>query len=356
VGFDEPTPTLQLTKESNSMKSKKRILTGDRTTGKLHLGHYVGTLENRVKLQGSYETYIMLADVQALTDNFADPQKVREAVYEVTLDNLAVGVDPNKSVLFIQSEIPQIAELTVFFMNLVTLARLKRNPTVKAEMQQKGFGSHVPVGFLNYPISEAADILSFRADLVPAGNDQAPMLEQTREIVRKFNATYQNVFAEPEIKVGRVPRLVGTDGNAKMSKSLGNVIYLSDSAEVVKQKVMKMYTNPVRKHAHIGASTKSNPVFLYLDVFGTKRHSIRITQLKHQYVKGEVGDVEVKEALIDVLNEFLEPIRKRRAYYEKRPELVIQILKDGTKKAQKEAAATLKQVKRAMQLDYFKDF
>lgn len=330
----------------------RTILTGDRPTGKLHLGHYLGTLENRVKLQDEYETFIMLADVQALTDNFDNPKKVRESVYEVALDNLSVGLDPAKSHLFIQSMIPEIAELTVYFMNLVTLARLKRNPTVKSEMEQKGFGANVPVGFLNYPISEAADILAFGTELVPAGEDQQPMIEQTREIVRKFNRTYGVTFKMPEILVGRIARLIGTDGSSKMSKSLGNVIYLSDDADVVRKKVMAMYTDPNRRTARDIGATHNNPVFIYLDAFASPHHLDRIRRLKERYVLGKVGDVEVKCYLATVLNEFLEPIRERRAFYEARPELVQQIFMDGTKAARELAAKTLVKVKSAMQLDY----
>lgn len=332
---------------------KKRILTGDRPTGKLHLGHYVGTLENRVNLQDEYETFIMLADVQALTDNFDDPTKVRQSVYEVALDNLAVGLDPEKSTLFIQSQIPEIAELTVYFMNLVSLARLQRNPTVKAEMQQKGFGSNVPVGFVNYPISEAADILSFKADLVPAGDDQEPMVELTREIVRKFNSTYGDTFVMPEIRVGRVARLVGTDGSAKMSKSVGNVIYLSDPAEEVERKVIGMFTDPNRIRPTDPGKVEGNPVFLYLETFGNDKHQAEIHEIKDKYIEGHVGDVDVKKLLIQVINDFLDPIRKRRAYYGSRPELVQRILAEGARKARKEAADTLSVVRAAMQLDYF---
>lgn len=330
----------------------KTILTGDRPTGKLHLGHYLGTLENRVKLQDDYESFIMLADVQALTDNFDSPKKVRDSVYEVALDNLAVGLDPAKSHLFIQSMIPEIGELTVYFMNLVTLARLKRNPTVKSEMEQKGFGANVPVGFLNYPISEAADILAFGTDLVPAGEDQQPMVEQTREIVRKFNRTYGVTFKMPEILVGRIARLVGTDGSAKMSKSLGNVIYLSDDATTVEKKVMRMYTDPNRLTAGDAGSIRNNPVFIYVDAFAAPHQLDTVARLKERYVLGEVGDVEVKRFLALVLNEFLDPIRERRAFYEERPELVHEILMDGTRAARALAAETLVRVKSAMRLDY----
>ena len=329
---------------------RKRILTGDRPTGKLHLGHYIGTLENRVRLQDEYETFIMEADVQALTDNFDNPEKVRESVYQVALDNLAAGLDPKKSVLFVQSQIPELAELTVYFMNLISLARLQRNPTVKAEMQQKGFGTNVPVGFVNYPLSEAADILGFRADLVPAGDDQAPMVELTREIVTKFNTIYGHTFDMPEILVGRIPRLVGTDGNAKMSKSLGNVIYLSDSRTEVERKVMGMYTDPKRKRATDSGEVEGNPVFMYLDAFGTDK--ITISSLKDRYKQGQVGDVEVKQYLVQVLNDFLDPIRKKEEEdYESHPEIVEKILfKSGSEKARQVVIETMKDVRKAMKL------
>ncbi len=330
---------------------KKRILTGDRPTGKLHLGHYIGSLKNRVKLQDEYEQYIMLADVQALTDNYDNPQKVRDNILEVGADYLAVGIDPNKSTIFIQSQIPEIAELTVFFMNLVTLARLQRNPTVKDEMKQKGYGADVPVGFLAYPISEAADILFLRAELVPTGEDQKPMLEQTREIARKFNSIYGQVFPEPKIMIGDVGRLVGTDGQSKMSKSLNNAIYLSDSVEEVEKKVMNMYTDPTRIRATDPGHIEGNPVFIYLDAFGTNKPEI--TSLKERYTKGQVGDIEVKKYLAKILNNFLDPIRKRRVEFEKQPELVEKILKEGTAKTRAEAQRTLIEVKKAMKIDYF---
>ncbi len=328
--------------------TKKRILTGDRPTGKLHLGHYLGTLENRVSLQDDYETYIMVADVQALTDNFDKPEKVRDSVYEVALDNLAAGLDPEKSVLFVQSQIPELAELTVYFMNLVSLERLQRNPTVKSEMKQKGFGSNVPVGFVNYPLSQAADILAFNADIVPVGDDQSPMLELSREVVAKFSNIYGYSFRMPEIMVGRVARLVGTDGNAKMSKSLGNVIYLSDTEETVRKKVMAMYTDPNRKHATDPGKVKGNPVFIYLDAFC--KDKAKLSELKERYAAGKVGDVEVKQYLSDVLNEFLEPIRERRRYYEAQPELVKTILSNGTQQARITVAKTMQEVRSAMKL------
>lgn len=330
------------------MTTRKRILTGDRPTGRLHLGHYIGTLENRVKLQDEYETFIMQADVQALTDNFDKPEKVRESVYQVALDNLAVGLNTDKSVLFVQSQIPELAELTVYFMNLVSLARLQRNPTVKAEMRQKGFGANVPVGFVNYPLSEAADILGFKADLVPAGDDQAPMVELTREVVNKFNSIYGHTFNMPEILTGRIARLVGTDGGAKMSKSLGNVIYLSDSRDEVEKKVMKMYTDPARKRATDPGKVEGNPVFIYLDAFGTDIEAIEA--LKQRYSNGQVGDIEVKQYLVNVLNLFLEPIRVRRAEYELQPELVKKILEDGTTKAREVVNETMTEVRKAMRL------
>ncbi|PIQ80946.1 MAG: tryptophan--tRNA ligase [Candidatus Pacebacteria bacterium CG_4_10_14_3_um_filter_34_15] len=336
------------------MKKQKRILTSDRPTGKLHLGHYVGSLKNRVELQNEYETFIMSADVQALTDNFDNPQKVRDNVLEVTMDNLAVGLDPNKVTFFIQSQIPEIAELTVYFMNLVTLARLQRNPTVKDEMQQKGFGNEIPVGFLSYPISQAADILFLKADLVPVGNDQSPMIEQTREIARRFNSLYGHVFDEPEGKFGEVARLVGTDGQAKMSKSLNNAIFLADPKDVVEQKVMNMYTDPSRLHFTDPGNVEGNPLFIYLDAFGSKEDQVQINDYKERYQKGKVGDIEVKQYLANILNRFLNPIRKRRAIYEQQPEVVGKILKEGTKKARMEAKKTLLEVKKAMKLDYFK--
>lgn len=331
----------------------KRILTGDRPTGKLHLGHYIGSLKNRVQLQTEYETFIIIADVQALTDNFDHPEKVREAVMEVAMDNLAVGVDPKKATIFIQSEVPQIAELTVFYMNLVTLGRLQRNPTTKDEMKQKGFEENIPMGFLNYPVSQAADITCVKANLVPVGQDQVPHVEQTREIVRKFNSTYGAVLPEPEPLVGQIARLVGTDGQAKMSKSLGNVINLSDSPEEVEKKVMGMYTDPTRIRATDPGHVEGNPVFIYLDAFGKEDDKAQITKFKDQYTKGQVGDIEVKKYLVKVLNNLLDPIRKKRAEYEAQPQLIEKILKEGTEKTRAEAQKTLTEVKKAMKLDYF---
>lgn len=331
---------------------KKRILTGDRPTGPLHLGHYVGSLQNRVKLQEEYEQFVMLADVQALTDNFDNPQKIRANITEVTLDYLAVGIDPAKTTIFLQSAIPQIAELTVFYMNLVTVARLQRNPTVKDEMKQKGMDDSVPLGFLAYPVSQAADITSVNAHLVPVGEDQLPMLEQTREIVRKFNSLYGQVLVEPEALLGSFPRLVGTDGNAKMSKSLANAIYLTDSSEEVEKKIKGMYTDPKRLHATDPGKVEGNPVFIYLDAFGTHSDKDAIADFKSRYEEGKVGDVEVKQYLIKALNNFLDPIRKRRQEYKNKPELVQKILQEGTDKTYAVAQKTLQEVKKAMKLDY----
>lgn len=329
-------------------RMKKRILTGDRPTGKLHLGHYVGSLKNRVKLQSEYDTYILIADVQALTDNFMHPEELKKNVLEVTLDYLAVGIDPKIATIFIQSQVPEIAELTVFYMNLVTLARLQRNPTVKDEMNQKGFGANVPIGFLAYPVSQAADITCVKADLVPVGADQVPMIEQTREIVRKFNELYKKVLVEPEALVGEISRLPGTDGNTKMSKSLGNVINLSDNSEAVKAKVMKMYTDPTRIHPTDPGHVEGNLLFIYHDAFNENKAEVE--ELKKRYTQGKVGDVEVKEKLTKSLNKFLDPIRARREKFEKDTGFVEKILAQGTQKARAEAADTLKLVKEAMQL------
>lgn len=330
----------------------KRILTGDRPTGKLHLGHYLGSLQNRVKLQDEYDQFVMIADVQALTDNFDNPQKVHDNVKELVLDYLSVGIDPQKTTIFIQSMIPQIAELTVFYMNLVTLARLQRNPTVKDEMKQKGYGENVSIGFLAYPVSQAADITCVNADLVPVGADQVPMIEQTREIVHKFNSLYGNVLHEPEALLGEFPRLIGTDGQSKMSKSIGNTIYLSDTAEEVEKKVMSMYTDPKRIRATDPGTVEGNPVFIYLDAFSKESDKAQISDFKKRYTEGQVGDIEVKKSLVKILNNFLEPIRKKRAEYEAQPELVEQILKEGTEKARVEATKTLKAVKEAMKIQY----
>jgi tryptophanyl-tRNA synthetase len=294
----------------------------------------------------------MLADIQALTDNFANPSKVRDSVFQVAIDNLSAGIDPNKSMIFVQSLIPELAELSVYFMNLVSLSRLQRNPTVKDEMQQKGYGANIPVGFLNYPISQAADILGFQADLVPVGKDQAPMLEQTREIAKKFNELYGKTFVLPEILLGRVARLVGTDGSNKMSKSLGNVISLSDQSETVRKQVKSMYTDPNRVSSDVPGNVVNNPVFIYLETLGHEKHKPTIEEFKQRYQKGGIGDVEVKDFLFEVIEEFLEPIRQKRQYYEANPKLVHEILKQGTKKARIEVQRTLVRARSAMGLSY----
>lgn len=328
--------------------TKKRILTGDRPTGPLHLGHYVGSLANRVKLQHQYETFILMADIQALTDNFKHPEKVKEAVREVMLDNLAVGLDP-KVVSFVrQSHVPEIAELTVYYANLVTVARLARNPTVKSEIKERGFGESVPLGFFMYPVSQAADITFVEADLVPVGEDQLPHIEQTCEIVRTFNRIYGKTLKEPRALVGKVGRLVGTDGQAKMSKSLGNCILLSDSPKVVEEKVMGMYTDPTRIHTTDPGHVKGNPVFIYHDAFNPSKKEV--AEMKMLYQQGKIGDVAVKKRLVQVINEFLEPIRERRGEYEKKPELVDEILEEGTKQSRLIAVEVLNRVEAAMRL------
>ncbi len=339
------------------MSNKKIILTGDRPTGPLHLGHYVGSLKARVKLQNEYNTYIVIADMQALTDNADSPEKIRKNVFEVALDYLSVGINPKISTIFIQSFVPELAELAMYFLNLVTLSRLERNPTVKDEMKQKGFGRNVPAGFLTYPVSQAADIAAFKADLVPVGVDQLPMIEQTVEIVKKFNKIYNvgnrasNILVEPKALVSKTGRLPGIDGKAKMSKSLGNAIYLSDTADIVSKKVMAMYTDP--KHIHVADSGKveGNIVFTYLDAFDPDQKMVEA--LKKQYRKGGLGDVAIKKRLIKVLENFLAPIRKRRAEFAKDPKAVMKILEDGSKKARITASRTLGEVRKAMKLDYF---
>ncbi len=330
---------------------KQRILTGDRPTGPLHLGHYVGSLKQRVELQREYETFILIADVQALTDNFENPEKVSNNVLEVALDYLSIGIDPKAATIMVQSAVPEIAELTVFYLNLVTLGRLEQNPTVKTEIREKGFGKSVPVGFLAYPVSQAADITAFGAHLVPVGEDQLPMIEQTRDIVRKFNGLYGATLVEPKALLSKFPRLPGIDGKEKMSKSLGNAINLSDSAEEVKRKVMRMYTDPTRKHASDPGHVEGNPVFTYLDAFDP--HARDVSEMKIRYGEGKVGDVEVKERLAEVLNQFLTPIRQRRAEFSGNPKKVLKILKEGTERGRKVAAETVDRVKQAMEVRYW---
>ena len=332
------------------------ILTGDRPTGKLHLGHYIGSLENRVKLQNdpNNEMYVMIADQQALTDNWENPQKVKESLIEVGLDYLAVGLDPAKSNLFIQSQIPQLPELTVYYLNLVTVSRLERNPTVKSEIQDKGFEKSLPAGFLVYPVSQAADITAFNATHVPVGDDQKPMLEQAREVVRDFNRIYNtDVLVEPEVMLPPKGhgRLVGIDGKGKMSKSLNNGIYLSDSADEIQKKVMKMYTDPGHIRVEDPGKVEGNVVFTYLDIFDDDKE--KVAELKEHYQRGGLGDVKIKRYLNDVLQAKLAPIRERREEYAKDTGYILKMLKEGSENAERVAAQTLDNVKRAMGINYF---
>ncbi len=334
-----------------TMSKKKIVLTGDRPSGRLHLGHYVGSLANRLLLQETHTQYIMIADMQALTDHAEDPEKVRDNILEVALDYLAVGIDPKKSTVFIQSLIPSVAELFMYYLNLVTWNRVQHNPTVKEEIRQKGFGEGVPAGFVLYPISQAADITAFKADVVPVGDDQIPVLEQTIEIVRKFNRTYNtNVLKEPEVLVPSIGRLPGIDGKAKMSKSLHNAIYLSDSPDDIAKKVKSMYTDPGHLKVEDPGKVEGNPVFLYLDAFDSDKNKVQ--ELKDHYVRGGLGDSIVKKRLLEVLQAFLEPIRKRREDYQKDLRGVLDILIEGSKVAENTAHATLQEVKQAMKIDY----
>lgn len=354
--------------QENRNAKKQVILTGDRPTGKLHVGHYVGSLKERVRLQnaGLYdEIYIMIADAQALTDNAEHPEKVRGNIMEVALDYLACGIDPEKACIFIQSMVPELTELTFYYMNLVTVSRVQRNPTVKAEIQQRNFEASIPVGFFCYPISQAADITAFHATAVPVGEDQLPMLEQCAEIVRKFNAVYGDTLTEPSIILPgnrACLRLPGIDGKAKMSKSLGNCIYLSDTPDDVKTKVMSMFTDPTHLRREDPGHTEGNPVFIYLDAFCRDEHFAAflpeyedLEALKAHYRRGGLGDVKVKRFLCDVLQAELAPIRERRAYWEARPREVYEILRAGSERARRRAAETLSEVRRAMRIDYFED-
>ena len=331
--------------------NKKRIVTGDRPTGKLHIGHYFGSLQNRVKMQDEYESYILVADVQALTDNFANPEKVRKNVREVVMDYLSVGIDPKKTTIYIQSMIPEVAELTVFYSNLVTIARLERNPTVKTEIAQKKdiFGESVTYGFLGYPVSQAADITAVEGVLVPVGEDQLPLIEQTREIVRKFNSIYGEVLVEPEAVLSNAKRIKGLDGNEKMGKSLGNAIYLSDTPEEITRKVMSAVTDPKR----IKKDDLGNPdvcmVYYYHKLFSSKEEQEQICK---EWKEGKRGCVACKKQLANNIINYLAPVREKRAYYEARPELIDDILAEGTKKARETAKETMKKVKKAMKLDY----
>ena len=346
----------------------KIILTGDRPTGRLHVGHYVGSLRQRVQLQnsGAYDkVYIMIADAQALTDNAEHPEKVRKNIIEVALDYLACGLDPAKSTLFIQSMVPQLTELTFYYMNLVTVSRLQRNPTVKNEIKMRNFEASIPTGFFCYPISQAADITAFRATVVPVGEDQLPMLEQCKEIVHKFNSVYGETLVDPDIMLPQNDaclRLPGIDGKAKMSKSLGNCIYLSDEPEDIKKKVMSMYTDPDHVRVEDPGKIEGNTVFTYLDAFSTEEHFAKflpdyanLDELKAHYKRGGLGDVNVKKFLNNVLQDVLEPIRERRHYWEQRIPEVYEILRAGSKEAEAAAAATLHDVREAMRINYFDD-
>ncbi len=346
----------------------KIILTGDRPTGKLHVGHYVGSLRRRVELQDSGEydkVFIMIADAQALTDNADNPEKVRHNVVEVALDYMACGLDPAKSTMFIQSQIPQLCELSFYYMNLVTVSRLQRNPTVKSEIQMRKFEASIPVGFFTYPISQAADITAFKATTVPVGEDQMPMIEQTREIVHKFNSVYGDTLVEPQILLPEnqaCMRLPGTDGKAKMSKSLGNCIYLSEEADEVKKKVMSMFTDPNHLRIDDPGSLEGNTVFTYLDAFCRDGHFGRylpeyanLDELKAHYQRGGLGDVKVKKFLNNVLQEVLEPIRSRRKELQKDIPYIYEVLKKGSKEAEEVAAQTLEEVREAMKINYFAD-
>lgn len=333
------------------MQKKQIILTGDRPTGPLHLGHYVGSLLNRVDLQHKYTQYVMLADVQALTDNYEQPQKVRENCWQVALDYLAVGIDPSRTTIFIQSMIPQIAELTMFYLNLVTVNRLKRNPTVKAEIQQKGFGESIPAGFFMYPVSQAADITIVKGTLVPVGEDQLPMIEQTNEIVRTFNRIYKtDILQECTALVPKAARLPGIDGKAKMGKSLGNAIYLSDSIDELSKKVMQMYTDPSHVRVEDPGQVEGNMVFAYLDVFDTDQ--AKVAMLKEQYQFGGLGDVKIKKYLIEVLDGQLRPIRERRLELSKNLDYIEKVVLNGTRQVQVVAAQTMREVKEVMYLNY----
>ena len=335
---------------------KDIVLTGDRPTGKLHLGHYVGSLKNRVEMMNSglYDMYVFSADMQGLTDNAKDTKKIRENVFEVIKDNLSVGLDPEKVTIFVQSGVPELTELTTYYLNLVTLSRLKRNPTIKEEIKQRGFEESVPVGFLTYPISQAADITAFDATLVPVGEDQVPILEQVCEVVDTFNRLYGETLVRPKYVLPEnknARRLPGIDGKAKMSKSAGNCIYLSDDTETVRKKVMSMYTDPNHIKVSDPGNTKDNPVFIYLDAFMTDRE--KFEELKNHYEQGGLGDKVVKETLFEVLESVLTPIREKRKYYDEHPEIVENIVKEGTKKARIKASETLKRVRERIGVEYF---
>lgn len=329
---------------------KKKILTGDRPTGKLHLGHYTGSLRNRVLLQNDYEQYVMIADVQALTDNFDNPKKITESVYEVMKDYLSVGIDPNQTTIFIQSQIPEISELTIYYLNLVTLGRLERNPTVKNEIQQKGFGDAIPAGFFCYPINQAADITIFQAEIIPVGDDQIPIIEQTNEIVRRFNRIYNtSCLKECKPLLSKTSRLVGIDGAGKASKSLGNAIFLSDSAEDIRIKVFQMYTDPLHHKIYDPGNVEGNVVFTYLDAFHPDEEEVRA--LKEHYTKGGLGDMTIKKILNSTLQEFLAPIREKRSQIQMSD--MKDILYHGTQKAKKISDETMLKVREAIGINYY---
>lgn len=330
---------------------KKTILTGDRPTGPLHLGHYFGSLQNRVKLQDDYIQFIIIADVQALTDNYDDSLKVKRNVSELVLDYLAVGIDPHKSTIFVQSQISELAELTMYFMNLVKLNHLQGNPTIKEEMKQKKMEDNIPMGFLVYPVSQAADILGFKATVIPVGSDQLPMIEQTNDIARTFNHLYGQVFETVEPVLSSISRLPGIDGQMKMSKSLNNAIYLSDNFETIRKKVMSMYTDPNHIRTSDPGNVEGNIVFSYLDIFDPNKEEV--SKLKKQYKHGGLGDVEVKNRLINILEQFISPIREKRNELSKDMQMVENILKDGTELAREKVMITMKEVKTAMGINYF---
>src|SRR6266481_2429012 len=329
---------------------RRTILTGDRPTGPLHLGHYAGSLLARIELQRAYDTYVLIADLQALTDHADQPEQIHLNIREIALDYLAAGIDPTVATIVVQSGIPELAELTGYLLNLVTVARLDRNPTIKEEIRQKGFGGEIPAGFLVYPVSQAADITAFGAHLVPVGADQVPMIEQTVEIVRRFNRIYGSILVEPSAALPRVARLPGTDGRAKMSKSLGNAIYLSDLPDAVSEKVMRMYTDPRHARVEDPGQVEGNVVFTYLDAFDPDREGLET--LKERYRAGGLGDVALKHHLIDVLHRLLAPIRARRQDFARDPELITRILVEGTRRGRAVARETLGRVRRAMHLDY----
>lgn len=331
---------------------KKIILTGERPTGPLHIGHYFGSLENRVKLQNDYEMFIMSADMQALTDNFDNPKKIQDNVFETVLDNLAVGINPEITTLFIQSQIPELTELFTLYLNLVSVSRLERNPTIKTEIAQKGFEESVPAGFLCYPVSQASDITAFKAEVVPVGEDQLPLLEQCNEIVRRFNRIYNtDILKECEAYLSKVSRLIGIDGNAKMSKSLGNTIYIKDSPDIIKQKVMSMYTDPNHIKVEDPGKVEGNVVFTYLDIFDNNKEELE--ELKNHYRRGGLGDVKLKRRLIDLIVAKLQPFQEKRKDYENNMDEVIKIVKKGNEKAREKASQTLSEVRNAIGINYF---